>query len=117
MGKSSGGGGTVVQNNQPPPQFVAAYTNAVNQAQNVASTPFQAYPGNTIAPFSPDQTAGMKAIEQSYGTATPYINTAADYLSSATAPILPTVQPYLDQAQQTYMGSGTPFTGANFDPN
>lgn len=116
MGKSGGGGQTVVQNNQPPQQFLDAFQNAVTQAKNVSSVPYQQYPGNRVAGFSPDQVAGMRAIEGSFGMAAPYINTAADYLSSATAPVLPTLQPYIDQARGIYSSAGTPFVSQNFDP-
>lgn len=112
MGKGSSGGQTVVQNNQPPQAFLDAFTHAVNQAQGVASTPFQPYAGNTVAGFSPDQIAGMQGIESAYGMAAPYINKAADYLNSATQPLLPTVQPYIDQARGIYGSAGAPL-----DPN
>lgn len=114
MGKGSNGSNTVVQQSGPPPEFLAAYQNAVQRAQDVANTPAQTYGGNLVAGFSPDQLAGMGGIEQSYGIAAPYINSAADYINAATAPVLPTAQPYIDQARGIYGSAGTPFDVTQF---
>lgn len=83
----SGGTNTTTSTTAPPAQFLNAYSTAVNNAQNVASTPFQAYPGNTVAPLSPDQTNGIAETENAQGIANPYINAGAQYINAATTPL------------------------------
>lgn len=96
MGKGSGGGtNTVTQTSSPPPQFLAAYQNAVNQAQNVASTSYQPYPGPTVAPLS-----GGQQYDITTGAFTPginwqaYANNAQNYYNQATTPFYDTVSQY-----------------------
>jgi len=94
MGKGSSGSNTTVQNNAPPQQFMDAYTHAVQNAQNLAAQPFQQYTGNLQAGLSPDQLGAISNIESAQGVASPYINSAAQYINNATAPLQPTLQPY-----------------------
>lgn len=101
---SNGGGGTnTVQTQSGPPQsFIDAYNNVFGQAQQVASTQNAPYSGQTVAGFSPDQSAGITATENAYGMAAPYLNTAAQYINNSTTPLAPGVQPYVDQATGLY---------------
>ena len=102
MSSGSGGTNTVTQQSGPPQAFLDAYNQVFGQAQNVAATPNTQYPGQTVAGFSPDQSAGITATENAYGMAAPYINTAAQYINNSTAPLAPGVQPYVDQATGLY---------------
>lgn len=102
MSSGSGGTNTVTQQSGPPQDFLNAYNKVFGQAQQVAATPNTQYPGQTVAGFSPDQSAGITATENAYGMAAPYINTAAQYINNSTAPLAPGVQPYVDQATGLY---------------
>lgn len=84
---SSGGTNTTTSSNSPPPQFLNAYQNVLNQAGPVASTPYTPYPGQIVAGMSPDQQAGIAGVQGAQGIADPYINSAAQHLDQATAPI------------------------------
>jgi hypothetical protein len=67
-----------------------AYSAAQAKATSAASAPLQQYTGNTVAGFTPDQTAAMQTIDNSQGIAQPYINQAAGYAANAATPITPT---------------------------
>ena len=103
---SSGGGGTnTVTQANPPPQFMQAYQTAVNTAQNVASQPYNPYPGGAssmVAGFSPDQQAGMAAVENAQGIANPYINAGAQYMANATTPLWQGTQQFSPSAVSQY---------------
>ena len=85
---SGGSPQTTVSQNGPPQVFLDAYGRVVNRAENVAATPYEAYPGQTVAGFSPDQTAAMGVVRGAQGISAPYINQAADYIDQSTAPLL-----------------------------
>jgi hypothetical protein len=78
----SGGGKTQTSTSsvQIPPEVLARY-NAVNaRAENVASTPFQAYsydPSAFVAPMTETQNAAIGQIGQASGMAQPYFQTGA----------------------------------------
>jgi len=78
----SGGGKTQTSTSsvQIPPEVLARY-NAVNaRAENVASTPFQAYsydPNAFVAPMTETQNAAIGQIGQASGMAQPYFQTGA----------------------------------------
>ena len=59
---SGGSPQTTVSQNGPPQVFLDAYGRVVNRAEQVAATPYEAYPGQTVAGFSPDQTAAMGVV-------------------------------------------------------
>lgn len=84
---SGGGQTTSTTSNAPPQEFLDAYKNVVSRAQSVAQTPYQAYPGQIVAPFSPDQTSAQDIIRASQGINFPYINTAAGYFDQSTSPL------------------------------
>lgn len=110
MSNGSGGTNTVQTQSGPPQQYLDAFTNVLGQANQVAATPNQSYPGQTVAGFSPDQSAGITATENAYGMSAPYINTAAQYINNSTTPLAPGVQPYVDAATGLY-GSASSLAG------
>ena len=85
---SGGSPQTTVSQNGPPQVFLDAYGRVVNRAEQVAATPYEAYPGQTVAGFSPDQMAAMNTVRGAQGISAPYINQAADYIDQSTAPLL-----------------------------
>jgi hypothetical protein len=93
---------TSTVSNSPPPEYLAAYSDVLGKAQNVAATPYQQYPGQLQAAFSPMQNQGFDVIGSAPGVSAPYINAAAQDFANANTPLAPTMQPYVDQAQQQY---------------
>lgn len=94
---SSGGTNTVETESQPPAQFLDAYSNVTNQAANAAATPYQNYPGQVVAQFSPDQSAALGQIEgltENGGVQAPYLQAAQSDFSAAQQPLLPAYYPY-----------------------
>lgn len=86
----SGGGGsnTTTTQSGPPQQFLDAYTNVNNKAQQVAAAPYQNYPGQVVAGLSPDQLAGIQQTEATANIGMPYLNTAAQYISQSQQPVM-----------------------------
>lgn len=99
---SGGSPQTTVSQNGPPQVFLDAYGRVVNRAEQVAATPYEAYPGQTVAGFSPDQMAAMNTVRGAQGISAPYINQAANYIDQSTSPLLsgvPTLSEDLLQRQ------------------
>ncbi len=92
MGCGGGGGGqnTVVQNSQPPQWLQNNLQSLYTQAQNVTGAPLQQYNGPTIAPFTPDQSTAIGAVNAAQGQAKPYYNQAQQLITNASQPITPT---------------------------
>lgn len=86
MGKGSGTN-TVQTQSGPPQQVLDAYTQAWQNAQNVANQPYQGYQGQIVAGFTPDQLTAMGLTEGAQGMAQPYITSASQYAQAATNPI------------------------------
>ena len=101
-GGGSGSTNTVTSTSQPPAAYLNAYSNVNNQAQNVASTPYQQYQGNLVAPLSPDQQAGIQATENAQGAANPFINSAASEIGQSTTPIWSNAQQFSPDAVSQY---------------
>jgi hypothetical protein len=84
-------GGTSTSQTQtssaPPANVQAAGSQLINQAQNIASQPYQPYQGAMVAGFTPQQQQGMNEVNQAQGTAQPYINSGAQMVAQGTAPI------------------------------
>ncbi|MGA3083095.1 MAG: hypothetical protein ABSD44_17220, partial [Terracidiphilus sp.] len=59
-------------NTTPNPAASAAYSNVLNTAQQVASTPYQPYTGQLVQGFSPDQLQAFQQVQQMQGMAQPY---------------------------------------------
>jgi hypothetical protein len=105
---SGGGGQTTVQNNQPPQQFLDAYTNVMNQAQNVAGTPFQT-PQAPVAPLNGYQGTAAQNTFAAQGAAQPDLNQAAGLINQSQTPIAPSYQPFATGAlDSAYAGAATP---------
>lgn len=109
---------TTVENNQPPPAFTAAYENIVNQASQVAATPYQNYSGQIVAPLSAQQQQGITGISALQGTQTPYLNAAQGEFNSATTPLWSNTQQLtandINQFQSPYTADVTAATQAQF---
>src|SRR6266853_1705007 len=86
MGSQSKGATTTNSSTTPPPEVMQEYRNIIARANSVSSTPYQQYGGEMVAPFSPEQTAGIAGINNAQGIAQPYFNQAQDYLSLGAAP-------------------------------
>ena len=97
----SQGSNTVQQSSGPPQQFLNAYSNVTGQAQNVASQPYQQYPGSLVANLSPDQLAGISATENiaNSNVSAPYLNSAAQYIDQSTQPLFTSdINNYISQS-------------------
>lgn len=87
---SSGGGtNTVTQQSGPPAPVLANYSEAYNQAQNVAAQPYQPYAGSTVAGFTPMQEAGFNDVNTAANAAQPFQNAAAADVTNAATTIDP----------------------------
>ncbi len=84
MGK---GTNTTTTSSSPNPQAGQAYSDLLNRAASVASTPYQAYNSELVAPVNSQQFAGIGGINANANYAQPFINQAAGYATQAAAPI------------------------------
>ena len=84
MGK---GTNTTTTQTGPNPQAASSYYNLLNQAGQVASTPYQPYGGELVAPVNQQQYAGIGGLNAAANFATPYIQQAAGYATNAAQPI------------------------------
>ncbi len=80
MGSKGSAQTTTNQTQTYAPAGAGYITNALNQAQNAASLPFN-IPQAPVAGFSADQLAAFQNVNKAQGMAQPYINTAAGYFS------------------------------------
>lgn len=89
MGSKSGGTSMVpsfqssVTTTAPNAEAGAAYSALLQRAQNVANTPYQAYGGQLVAGFSPDQLAAFNSVNKLQGAQTPYLNSATNMVNQA----------------------------------
>lgn len=75
MGKKKGAQTTSTY--APDPQAKAAYLDVINRAKDtVQSNPYQAYQGDLVAGFTPDQQSAFQNINATQGSVQPYLNTA-----------------------------------------
>jgi hypothetical protein len=81
------GSQTTQQTTAASPQATAAYSQLLGQAQNVASTPYQAYTGELTAPVNSQQQAGIGGINAAAGQAQPAINQALGIAGAAANPL------------------------------
>ncbi len=87
----SGGGTTSTAASGPPQQYLDAFSRVNQQAQNVAATPYQPYPGQAVAQFSPDQAGAIGSIEgltANGGVQQPYLASAEQSFQNAQQPLL-----------------------------
>ena len=75
MGSKGGSGGgssntgfqATTSTYTPNPEAMAAYRNALGMAQNVSQIPYEAYPGQMTAGFTPDQLAAFQGTREMQG--------------------------------------------------
>jgi hypothetical protein len=102
----SGGGSPsqqTVTNQTVLPQWVQdAATQNIAQANAVASTPYQAYTGQTVAPLTADQQAASDYARGTLGDATNTINAAGNSITAANLPSTAQslLNPYLGAVEQ-----------------
>lgn len=104
MGSKTPNTVTSTQTNSPPANVLNNYQQVYQQAQGVAGTPYQPYPGQLVAGINPDQQSMINQLMQAPGLATPYLNQGRGALNQANnyfgdaAKGLQAVQPYLKTA-------------------
>lgn len=100
---------TIVNNtstNAPPPEIMAQYNALIARANDVASTPYQAYDGQLSAGWNADQQAATNAITRALGTSSS-IDDTLRALSQSAGGVGNTFAGYAGQAG----GIGDSFTG------
>lgn len=80
---------TTTQTSSPNPTALASYYNLINQAGNVASTPYQPYTGEGVAPINPQQYGGIGTINQYATAGIPGLQTAENTFASSAGPLTP----------------------------
>lgn len=78
---------TTTSTSTPNPVAQGAYNNIIQQAQNVAQTPFVPYSGQFVAPLNASEQAAGANIFANAGLAQPYYQQAAQYANNAAQPI------------------------------
>lgn len=73
--------------NTPNPTAMGAYNSLLSQAQSVASTPYQPYTGEEVAPLNSTQQAGVGNISDLASGFQPYAAQAGSNIAGAGAPI------------------------------
>lgn len=124
MGCFSKAPSSTTQTVQPPQAYLDAYKSVLGQAQNVASTPYQAYSGQGVAPLAPGQQQGIDLATGLPGSGQSSIDQAMGLVNGSAAPIsgnfggmtADQLQQYLTQGQ-SYLGqSVAPITTQAFTP-
>lgn len=92
----------------PDSNAYQAYLSLLNQAGGVASTPYQGYTGQEVAPVNEQQQAGIGNINAISGTNSPFISQIANAGAPLTAS---TIQQYMDP----YTNQVVDATQADFD--
>lgn len=67
--------------------YQGSYNSLINSATQTAGTPWQAYQGQRVADFTPDQQAAFNTVDQSQGLGQPYVNQANSYVQQGAAPV------------------------------
>ena len=78
---------TSTQTSKADPRAEALYTDVLARAQAASQTPYQAYQGQLVAGFTPDQLAAMQGVSGVQGTYAPMLQQAAQYATAAGQPI------------------------------
>ncbi len=108
MPSGDGGGDTTSVQKVEPPDAVKPYlTPFMNQAASLAGRPYQAYTGQRIAGFSPEQEAGMQLTAARALQGAPDINATRMNLTDTMsgAYMSPDSNPYLKQMADTALDS------------
>ena len=106
-----GNKGTTTSTTSPNPTAGAAYTNLLNEAQATASTPYQAYTGELVAPVNAQQQTGISNINANANYAQPYIQQAAGLATQGATPI---TQQQIQQYESPYTQDVVNSTEAQF---
>lgn len=106
-GGKGGSGGTTTTTSGPPQWLQNAYQGLLGQAQGVASTPYQPYTGQLVAPFTQDQVTAGNTIASTQGMTAPYTNSAQTDINAGTQAIYPQLQQY---NQTNLSGYENPYT-------
>lgn len=110
---------TYGQNLSQVPTWLLNSTNAmVGQANSVAGTPYQAYQGPRVAPWTDAQNNALGQIQNLSGAYQPQLNQAAGMINNATSGAngsFGAAQGMIPQAQQTIQNSLNP-TAAQLNP-
>lgn len=96
----------------PDPQAYQAYSQLLQRAQGVASTPYQAYTGELTAPINAQQQAGIANINANANYAQPYIQQATGLATNAANPL---TAAQIAQYQNPYTQSVVNATQAQFN--
>lgn len=83
------------------PSVQSAYQSLLGQAQQTASTPYQGYTGQLVAPLNDTENQAISQIQGAGGLAAPYLTQAAQYAQAGATPI--TTTPFSQQAVDQYM--------------
>ena len=80
----AGGGGETVTQTQSIPDWLEEPVKAnIAEAQSIASRPYEAYGGATVAGYNPAQQAAYDLAQSSVGVQNPYISSASGMMQSA----------------------------------
>ena len=91
---------TSTQQTSADPRAQALYTDVLSRAEAAAQQPYQAYQGQLVAGFTPDQLAAMQGVRDVQGAYAPYFQTAAQYGQAAGQAISPS---QIQQAMSPYI--------------
>lgn len=112
MGKGSNTTTTSSNTSRADPQADSIYRGILDRAEGVASTPYQSYAGELVAPMNAQQNLGIGGINASANFAQPFIQDAAGYARDSAAPISAgQIQNYLNPHTQNVVDA----TQAQFD--
>src|SRR5258705_7656754 len=84
MGKGSN---TTESTSMPNMQAYAQYSNLLNRAAGVASTPYQAFGGEEVAPINAQQNLGIAGINQGANFGSQYYTDAGNMIRDASQPL------------------------------
>ena len=88
------------------PQYANAYSSILNQAQNVASTPWNPATGQSVAGFSNPQNQAFDATQSNIGSYLPALTAANSNAAAGSAPIsASSIQNYMDPYTQNVVNA------------
>lgn len=69
------------------PEYSSAYSSLLNQAQNVASTPWNPATGQQVAGFTPTQNQAFDAVQNNQGSYLPSLSAAGASVAAGASPV------------------------------
>jgi hypothetical protein len=103
---------TSTNNSTTTPTNLAGLQDIYSRVQQAASTPYTPYAGALTAGLTPTQQSGINNVNAAYGSAQPYIDTAAGYATQGASAIDPSqIERYYNPYTQSVIGA----TQANFN--